>query len=111
MIEAVAGLAAVIEAVARLAAVIDGGHYRTVGTIAGELTPSQKYDGEHYRIVCGHYRPHYWKLGLESWNWPWKCEIGRGKLKLGTESWYRNNGHYHNSGHYRKAGPGPRPGR
>ena len=60
VIEAVAGLAAVIEAVARLAAVIeatnssflepigmwtlslkcDGGHYRTVGTIAGDLTLS-----------------------------------------------------------------------
>ena len=29
----------------------DGEHYRTVGTIAGELTLSQKYNGEHYRIV------------------------------------------------------------
>ena len=29
----------------------DGGHYRTVGTIAGELTLSQKYNGEHYRTV------------------------------------------------------------
>ena len=29
----------------------DGGHYRAVGTIAGELTLSQKYNGEHYRTV------------------------------------------------------------